>query len=77
MVGAISLFHFQQRVDRQQPVVADIDMATDGKQPLRDGKIAIAERPLLHSFRRQYRLQLAPQRDAFQKRARLVEPRMP
>ena len=30
----------------EQAVVADVDMAADGEQPLRDGEIAIAERPL-------------------------------
>ncbi len=32
-IGRDLLLHLQQRLDGQQPVVADIDMAADGEQP--------------------------------------------
>ena len=51
-------------------------MAADGEQPLRDGEVAIAERALDDRLVRQMRLQLAPQRDAFEQRARQVEARL-
>ena len=40
------LLHLEQRLDREKAVVADIDMATHGKQALRDREIAIAQRSL-------------------------------
>ena len=74
-IGRDLLLHFEQRFDREQPVVADIDMAADGEQALRHGEIAVAQRALDDRFVRQQRLQFAPERDAFQQRARVVEPR--
>ena len=69
------MLHLEQRLDAEQPVVADIDMGADGEQALRHRKVAVAQRPLDHRLMGEERLQLAPQRDALEQRARLVEPR--
>ena len=74
-IGRDRLLHVEQRLDREQPVVADIDMGADREQPLADREVAIAERPLHHRLMGEERLELAPERDAFEQRARLVEPR--
>ena len=63
-----------QRLGRGQAVVADIDMGADGQQPLCHGQIAIAQGAFHHRLDRQQRLQFAPERDAFQQRARPVQP---
>ena len=65
-----------ERFDGEQAVVADVDMAADRKQALRHGEVAIAERALGHRLVRQMRLQFAPQRNAFEERAGLVEARL-
>ena len=65
-----------QRFDGEQAVVADVDMAANRKQALRHGEVAIAQRPLGHRLVRQMRLQFAPQRNAFDERAGLVEARL-
>jgi hypothetical protein len=49
-------------------------MAAHGQQPLRYGEVAVAQRAIDDSLLRQDGLQLAPQRDAFEERPRLVEP---
>ena len=59
----------------EQPVVADVDMGADREQAHRHRPVAIGERPLLHRLVRQQRLQLAPERDAFEQRARRVDAR--
>ena len=74
-VGRDLALHLEQRVDREQPVVADVDMAADREQALGHREVAIAQRALDHRLVREQRLQLAPQRDAFEQRARLVEAR--
>ncbi len=68
-IGRDLLLHLEQRLDGKQPVVADIDMGADGEQAHRHRPVAIAERPLLHGLVGQQRLQLAPERDAFEQRA--------
>ncbi len=50
-------------------------MAADRQQPLRHRQVAIGHRPGDHRLLRQLRLQLAPQRDAFEQRAGPVQPR--
>ena len=76
-IGRDLLLHVEQRIDRGEPIVADIDMAADREQALRDREIAIAQRALGDRLGRQQRLQLAPQRDAFEQGAGLVQPRQP
>ena len=73
--AATCFLHVEQRLDREQPVVADVDMAADGEQAARHREIAIAQRALRHGLMGQQRLQLAPQRDAFEQRAGHVEAR--
>jgi hypothetical protein len=67
--------HFEQRLDADQPVVAHVDMAADGEQPLRHREVAIAQGALDHRVGREQGLELAPQRDALEQRARPVEAR--
>ena len=74
-IGRDLLLHLEQRFDRQQPVVADVDVRAHRQQTLGDGEVAIAQRAFGDRLVGQQRLQLAPQRDAFEQGARLVEPR--
>ena len=67
--------HLQQRTHRKQPLVADIDMRADRQQPARHRPIAIRQRPFGHRLFGQQRLQLAPQRNAFEQRAAGVDAR--
>ena len=68
-IGLDPFAHLQQRLRRKQPVVADVDMAADEQQPLRNREVAIAQRPLDHRLMGEQRLELAPERDALQQRA--------
>ena len=52
--------HLEEGIDGEEAVVADIDMAADGKEPARYRKVAIAKRTLDHRFGREERFQLAP-----------------
>src|SRR5271156_268319 len=63
-----------QSLYRDEPVVADVDMRAHREQALADGQIAIAQRALRDRLVREQRLQFAPQRDALEQGARLVEP---
>ena len=74
-IGRDLRLHLEQRLDGEQPVVADVDMAADREQALRYRQVAVAQRPLDHRLVREERLQLAPERDAFEQRAGLVEAR--
>ena len=74
-IGLDLALDVEQRLDREQAVVADVDVAAHREQALRDREIAIAQRALGDRLMRQQRLQFAPQRDAFEQRAGLVEPR--
>ncbi len=76
-IGLHLLPHLEQRLDGEQPVVADVDMAADGEKALRHGEIAIAERALGDRLVRQLRLEFAPERDPFQQRPGDVEPGQP
>jgi hypothetical protein len=67
----------QQRFHCQQPLVAHVDVRADRQQPLGHRPVAVAQRAFDQRLLRQLRLQLAPQRDAFEQRARYVEPRQP
>ncbi len=71
-IGRHLALDLEQCIHRQQPVVADVHMAADGEQAPGDGEVAIAQRTLDHRFDGQQRLELAPQRNAFQERARAV-----
>ena len=64
-----ALAHVQQRLDGEQPVVADVDMRADRQQPLGHRPVAVLQRTLDQRLLRQLRLELAPQRDAFEQRA--------
>ena len=55
--------------------VADVDVAADGEQALRHRPVAIGERALDQRLGGQQRLQLAPERDAFEQRAAGVDAR--
>jgi hypothetical protein len=65
----------EQRINRQQSIVADVDVAPDREQALRDRKVAIAQRPLDHRLVREHGFQLAPERNALKQRARAIEAR--
>ena len=67
------LAHFDHRFSSEKARIADIDMAANGQQALRNGQIAITQRALDHGFNGQHRLQFAPERDAFKKRTGTVE----
>ena len=68
-IGRDRFLDIEQRLDGEQPIVADIDVAAYGKQAHRHRPVAIGERPIAHGFMRQQRLQLAPQSDTFEQRA--------
>ena len=74
-IGLDLALDVEQRFDRGQAIVADVDVAAHREQALRDGEVAIAQRALGDGFMRQQRLEFAPQRDAFEQRAGLVEAR--
>ena len=74
-IGRDLLLHLEQRLDGEQPVVADVDMGADGEQAHRDRPVAIGERALLHRLVGKQRLQLAPERNAFEQRAGRVDAR--
>ena len=65
----------QQRFHRQQPLVTDVHMRADRQQALGHRPVAVLQRTLDQGFFGQQRLQLAPQRDAFEQRAALVHAR--
>ena len=74
-VGCHLPLDLEQRLDAGQPVVADVDMAADGADPLRHRHVAVGQRPLDHRLDRELRLELVPELDALEQRARAVEPR--
>ncbi len=74
-VGLDPLAHVQQRLHRQQAVVAHVHVGADRQQALGHRPVAIRQRALDQGLLRQLRLELAPQRDAFQQRAALVHAR--
>ena len=55
--------------------MADVDVATEVKDPLRDAPAQVLASTFLDRFVRQQRLELCPQRDPFEQRARGVAPR--
>ena len=59
-IGLHLLAHVQQRLDREQPRVADVDMRANREQALCHRPVAIRERALDQRFLREQRLQLAP-----------------
>jgi len=75
-IGRDPAFDFEQGIDREQALVADIDVAADREQAARHRQIAVGERARDQCIRVQLRFQLAPQRDAFEQGAGLIEPRL-
>ena len=69
------LAHVEQGFDAQKPVVAGVDMAADRQKPQRGGPIAIFQRAGFDLVLGHHFLEFAPEADAFQKRARGVDPR--
>jgi hypothetical protein len=69
--------HLQQRLEPHQRRCRDVHVRPDREEPLRHGEVAVAHRPLNHRLDREQRLQLPPERDAFQQRARDVQARQP
>ena len=76
-IGLHPFFHVQQGLDRQQPIVAHIDVAANREQSLRHREIAISKGAFDHRLVGQMGLQLAPKRDALEQRAGDVEARLP
>jgi hypothetical protein len=74
-IGRDLFLHLEQGIDRQQPRIADVHMAAHRQQPLRHRPVAIGQGPLRHRLLGQLRLQFAPELDAFQQGAGLVQPR--
>lgn len=67
--------HFEQRLDCQQAIVADVHMAANREQPLRHGHVAIGHRAIDQRLLGEVGFQFAPQRDAFEQGARGVQAR--
>jgi hypothetical protein len=74
-IGRHAPLHVQQRLHREQRRVAGVHVAADGQQAARDGPVAVGQGALRDVVGLQLRLELAPQRDAFQQRAALVDAR--
>ena len=74
-IGLHPVAHMQQRLHREQAVVADIDMRAHREQSLGDREVAVAKSALDHRLLGEQGLELAPERDAFEQRAGLVEAR--
>ena len=74
-IGLHPLFHIEQRFDGDQPVVANVNMAANGEQALRDSEIAVTQRTLRHRFVGEMRFEFAPEGDSLKQRARDVQTR--
>jgi hypothetical protein len=74
-VGLHALLHVQQGFHGQQAGVAHVHVRADGQQAAGHGPVAVGQRALDDGLLRELGLELAPQRDAFEQRARLVHPR--
>ena len=74
-VGLHLLAHVQERLHREQPRVADVDMRANREQALRHRPVAIAKRTLDQRFLREQRLQFPPERNALEQRAAPVDAR--
>ncbi len=74
-VGRDLLLHLQQRFDRQQARVADIDVAANCQQALGHCPVAISHCAIDQRLLRQQGFEFTPQRNAFEQRARLVHAR--
>jgi hypothetical protein len=70
-----ALLDVQQRFHGKQTRVAHVDVRADREQPLGHGPVAVTQRALDDRLLREERLQLSPQRDAFEERAALVHAR--
>ena len=74
-VGRNAALHFEQGIYRQQTRIADVNMAANRQQPFGHRPVAVGQRALDQRLLRQQRLQLTPQRNAFEQRARLIHAR--
>ena len=74
---AHQLAHLEQRLDRLQIRVADVDVAANDQRPAGDRPAAQLERPVPDRVVRQRRLQLRPELDALQQGAGAVHARHP
>ena len=74
-VGRDAAPHFEQRLNRQQPVVADVDVRADRQQAARDRPVAVLHRALDQRLLLQRRFEFAPQCDPFEQGAGLVHAR--
>ncbi|MDT4818852.1 hypothetical protein FQZ97_519530 [compost metagenome] len=75
-VGRHLALHLEQRIDREQAGVAGVHVRADRQQALGHGPVAVRERTFDERIGREQRLELAPQRDAFEQRAALVDARL-
>ena len=74
-VGRHLALDVQQRLDRQQPLVAHVDVCADREQALGHRPVAVLQRPRHQGLLRELRLEFAPQRDALEQRAAGVDAR--
>ena len=74
-IGRDAPLDFEQRVHRQQARVAHIDMGANGQQALGHRPVAIGHGALDQRLLREQGLEFAPQRNAFEQRARGVDAR--
>ena len=72
-----SLLDFQQGLHRQQARIAHVDVGANRQQSLGHRPVAISQRALDDGLESELRLELAPQRDALQQRAALIDARQP
>jgi len=76
-IGRNLTLDLEQGFHGQQTVVAGIDMGADGEQAHGHRPVAIGKRTLLDGLVGQQRLELPPERNAFEQRARGVDARQP
>jgi hypothetical protein len=74
-VGRDAPLDLQQGIDGEKAIIAHVHMGPNGQQSLGHSEVAVAQRPLDDRLRREKRLEFAPERDALQERAGLVETR--
>ena len=76
-VGGDDAAHLEQRLRPAERGVGCIDVAADRDEAHRHRPVAIGERPVAHLLDGSGPAQLTPERDAFEQRARGVDPRQP
>ena len=65
----------QQRLHGQHAGVAGVHVRADGQQPARHGPVAVSQRAFDQRFLREQGFEFAPQRDALEQRAAVVDAR--